>query len=1230
MRRVKLRIETLKETAGRVARTKTIGGWTATEDGETNRVTLTREDDRRATKEEKTEIKGHGFRWAPSADAWQRKLTNSAWNAALYIMGRMDEEPATTPEPPPTTPAAPAPPVLVRTTLTPDEDAAAAVRIIEATAAPEGVDPDRHHGEPLKVGALRVDPAVEFVGEVATDTHGRDVGHRTGEVVSIAPWLSKAEGAKVRRALDPERPATDAERTAAIARETADVLDQLGEGSRDGLRSASGGTLRGQIVKEQLRKLKLINADDHTLTMLGARVLAALPPKKYVAPSVLTPEPEGALRSLTGLGDGLADRAKIAAALRKLIRARVPALKVSITTPQYSMASGIDIMRPDHERWTVPERAALGRLFGKTVSVDGNRAMLSPWDRVSQGGTALEPDYVADFKTLWAGGKLAAVRKKAKARKAAAGRSPGEVSVAGYDRSLDYLVEDAKTSPEGPRASKEIAAFVKLLNHRNYNARLYGIPERDPPSAGRFAGTPKKSTTPPGWVRPKDLAKRTSKALEVPGFGFVGTPSTGPTAGRVIGEGGRELGTWTYGGGFTPSPTLGTDAAEQIAAAVRQRFAPGTKPTIPERATQSIADSDRELDFMVANPERMDLSSPARSAAVLASFNKRLASRNAEAKRYGLPARAAAPAGTFDSPAPAEPEEELGEARLEFVDVTTGERRPAGAAGTAASGRLVATVEGATVEVDRESLASSGSPEDPRARTYQFDKLDPMMDYPAAAKREKAKRPPKGKTPTKPRIKGLRDTFPSAAKAAKIFYDNNAGFYDPVDDPADGIHEWGDGVDVGTGSRTKKLNRSAAGRKIASQPRGAPQVRAALQWVFSQAKGRRWDAVDWAEIDRLDAALLPNRFADQGGPEASTWRPTIGRLDAETLDAVKPEDRERIRDYESHVEIKEALAELKDAYRRNSKCIPPLLRQTALHRIKEWSTWARNPKRIPAYACEPDMATGGHLCNYPAVAGELRQLTNACDRAYDPDWAADDAKQGLPGFPDTSAGEADTAPRPAPALLWRPQPEPASAWSESVDQLASLRDYAAWAGDDWRSSLSRDWMRSGSEWPGEWAFLQQLRNEPAFDLSTFELAPAKAKPPKKKAAPKAAKPKKATPKPTPAAQEDRATKTTRQKTAPKKKAAKRAPEKAPKAKAAAKKISKKAPPKKATKKAAPKKAAAPKAKAAPKKKGRTVKQCASMLGKRGAAARKRNREKKKATETQRKRSLNDALAVAIS
>lgn len=56
----------------------------------------------------------------------------------------------------------------------------------------------------------------------------------------------------------------------------------------------------------------------------------------------------------------------------------------------------------------------------------------------------------------------------------------------------------------------------------------------------------------------------------------------------------------------------------------------------------------------------------------------------------------------------------------------------------------------------------------------------------------------------------------------------------------------------------------------------------------------------------------------------------------------------------------------------------------------------------------------------------------------------------------------------------------------TTEQLVALRAYADWAGKNWKTQLRRDWSRSGSQWNGEYAHLQQLRNQfgPSW-LATF-------------------------------------------------------------------------------------------------------------------------------------------------
>lgn len=358
-------------------------------------------------------------------------------------------------------------------------------------------------------------------------------------------------------------------------------------------------------------------------------------------------------------------------------------------------------------------------------------------------------------------------------------------------------------------------------------------------------------------------------------------------------------------------------------------------------------------------------------------------------------------------------------ARLEYVDVATGVPTEPSEPGTMSTGRIVAEVDGETVEIDREDLLGHGTDPDPRKRRYPYD-LESPADYPGQARAKKTARAAAQAAATKgkrkaPRV-GLRTTFDSPSKAAAIFYDHNEDFFDHVVDPWDGLRDWMDGIEVRVGRGHRKLSKTPAGRRILLEEHGARAIRGALAYLMGQAKGRRWQAVPWMQVERLGEALA--RYFEAPGSEAGQpgiyWRPFAGELRAEDLEAMTPKLRASIREQEGAREIGEQLEALREAYARAEDCLPDDLRRVIERRIGEWSRWVEDPSKIPGHACEPDPKTEGYLCNYPAVAGELAQLRRSCDDAYDPNWAAKESKEGAAGFPDTSQGE-DEAPPPRKA-----------------------------------------------------------------------------------------------------------------------------------------------------------------------------------------------------------------------
>ncbi|MCX4239220.1 hypothetical protein [Paraliomyxa miuraensis] len=361
-------------------------------------------------------------------------------------------------------------------------------------------------------------------------------------------------------------------------------------------------------------------------------------------------------------------------------------------------------------------------------------------------------------------------------------------------------------------------------------------------------------------------------------------------------------------------------------------------------------------------------------------------------------------------------------ARLEYVDVATGVPADPSEPGTLSTGRIVADIDGETIEIDEDDLIGHGTDPDPRKRRYRFD-VDSPADYPGQAQAKKTAheaeqaasiKKDKGKK-GKAALAGLRATFDSPAKAAKLFYDQNIDFLENVIDPWDGLRDWMDAIEVRVGKGHRKLSKTPAGQRLLKEKHASRAIRGALAYLMGQAKGRRWDAVPWDQVERL-GEVLQRYFEEPSSSEPSMsglyWRPFAGKVRAEDLDVMTPEQRASIREQESVKEIGEQLDELKEAYERAKDCLPDDLRRVIERRIAEWSRWVEQPSKIPDYACEPDPETAGYLCNYPAVAGELRQLRRSCEDAYDPNWAAKESKEGAPGFPDTSHGEDEELPPP--------------------------------------------------------------------------------------------------------------------------------------------------------------------------------------------------------------------------
>ena len=86
IRRIKDRIEELKQRAEQEPREWSGNGWTAETDLEDNRIRIYFEE--KPNDETRSILKGHGFKWSPKSGAWQRQITR----AAMWSMDRIAEK----------------------------------------------------------------------------------------------------------------------------------------------------------------------------------------------------------------------------------------------------------------------------------------------------------------------------------------------------------------------------------------------------------------------------------------------------------------------------------------------------------------------------------------------------------------------------------------------------------------------------------------------------------------------------------------------------------------------------------------------------------------------------------------------------------------------------------------------------------------------------------------------------------------------------------------------------------------------------------------------------------------------------------------------------------------------------------------------------------------------------------------------------------------------------------
>jgi hypothetical protein len=243
-----------------------------------------------------------------------------------------------------------------------------------------------------------------------------------------------------------------------------------------------------------------------------------------------------------------------------------------------------------------------------------------------------------------------------------------------------------------------------------------------------------------------------------------------------------------------------------------------------------------------------------------------------------------------------------------------------------------------------------------------------------------------------------RETFPSGSKAAAEFYAGNADFFDHVRDAGDGVRDFLDGTDD---SRGRRVTETAAGRKILSARSSKAKIIGALEVIFRGSPTRKWEDVEWSELERLHAALEPyyEPYSPNEAQNPSLYWVPLALADESTIAALSSAEQNQWYAWQSRARIMELVGRIDAALKRNGKRLTARQRKAVSNRVAEWRRWSKDAAKIPSYACEPSERDGGMTCDYPEIEGELARIEAAATgKAYSADWA--EAERGKPGFQD--------------------------------------------------------------------------------------------------------------------------------------------------------------------------------------------------------------------------------------
>lgn len=304
-------------------------------------------------------------------------------------------------------------------------------------------------------------------------------------------------------------------------------------------------------------------------------------------------------------------------------------------------------------------------------------------------------------------------------------------------------------------------------------------------------------------------------------------------------------------------------------------------------------------------------------------------------------------------------------------------------------------VDTGNVVVGRDVVVSDDDRDPSRDRFGIAPEAEPALREAVAESRRRQKaRAPKGRGPA------IKLTMTSPEAGVREFEQLNPAMFgqEAAVDMHDKTRDFLDGIEVRSGNRYVRANRSKKGKEILSQ-QGPGVVRATLSFLFSMARSKRWRDVPWNSVTQY-VDLINQERIDEGMGPAPVVFPIAAGLDspderiARIREEVGPEAAARAIRALNSGELR-ALADRMEKAIENSgeECMTGEAVRAAKERVRTVRRWAKDPSKVPDWSCVGSYESEGAACSFPAILEDIQRIENACQVDYDPRWSIERAEQ---------------------------------------------------------------------------------------------------------------------------------------------------------------------------------------------------------------------------------------------